>query len=202
MKWCHYLMQTYFMKQIQPHLIIKTNVSKYIGVAKIMANMMDKVNALKDAAKVLNKPALLNTTMVDEFNSVFKEAAAAVANIDSNELEKRAKQMKTDQISLDKIDRAYLAQLEGVNENAQTAPVKELNIVPLQIFLDNAIKSLERVSKQEFRMNDLIDGFVEGKVSEDEVVLETAKLNLSISMVTTIVQSAVQTFKEIQQIPV
>ena len=169
-----------------------------------MANMMDKVNALKDAAKVLNKPALLNTAMVDEFNSVFKEAAAAVANIDSNELEKkRTKQIKeTDQISLDKIDRAYLAQLEGVNENAQTAPVKELNIVPLQIFLDNAIKSLERVSKQEFRMNDLIDGFVEGKVSEDEVVLETAKLNLSISMVTTIVQSAVQTFKEIQQIPV
>ena len=51
-------------------------------------------------------------------------------------------------------------------------------------------------------MNDLIDAFVDGKVSEDEVVLETAKLNLSISMVTTIVQSAVQTFKEIQQIPV
>ena len=46
-----------------------------------------------------------------------------------------------------------------------------------------------------------MDQFVKGTVSEDEVVLETAKLNLSISMVTT-VQSAVQTFKEIQQIPV
>ena len=45
-----------------------------------------------------------------------------------------------------------------------------------------------------------MDKFVKGAVSEDEVVLETAKLNLSISMVTTIVQSAVQTFKEIQQI--
>ena len=74
--------------------------------------------------------------------------------------------------------------------------------MPLQIFLDNAIKSLERVSKQEFRVNNLMDQFVKGEVSEDEVVLETAKLNLSISMVTTIVQSAVQTFKEIQQIPV
>ena len=69
--------------------------------------------------------------------------------------------------------------------------------MPLQIFLDNAIKSLERVNKQEFRVNNLMDQFVKGEVSEDEVVLETAKLNLAISMVTTIVQSAVQTFKEI-----
>ena len=74
--------------------------------------------------------------------------------------------------------------------------------MPLQIFLDNAIKSLENVSKQESRVNNLMEQFVKGTVSEDEVVLETAKLNLSISMVTTIVQSAVQTFKEIQQIPV
>ena len=58
------------------------------------------------------------------------------------------------------------------------------------------------MSKQEARVNDLMDRFIKGTVSEDEVVLETAKLNLSISMVTTIVQSAVQTFKEIQQIPV
>ena len=58
------------------------------------------------------------------------------------------------------------------------------------------------MSQQEFRVNDLMDGFVKGEVSEDEVVLETSKLNLSISMVTTIMQSAVQTFKEIQQIPV
>ena len=44
--------------------------------------------------------------------------------------------------------------------------------------------------------------FIDGNISEDEVVLETTKLNLAISMVTTIMQSAVQTFKEIQQIPV
>ncbi len=169
-----------------------------------------RINELKDVAKQLQKPGLLSPKMVEEFNSVFKEAAAAVANVNSNELEKkRSKQIKDsdmniNKLSLDRLDRTYLAQIDptGVNENAQNANPKELNIVPLQIFLDNAIKSLEQVSQQEFRMNDLIDGFVEGKVSEDEVVLETAKLNLSISMVTTIVQSAVQTFKEIQQIPV
>ena len=127
-----------------------------------------------------------------------------MANVD-NELEKkRTKQINNERnISLESIDNIYLAQVNnGVVGNAQTAKPDNLNIVPLQIFLDNAIKSLERVSKQEFKVNNLMDQFVKGEVSEDEVVLETAKLNLAISMVTTIVQSAVQTFKEIQQIPV
>jgi len=106
-------------------------------------------------------------------------------------------------ISLDRIDKASMAQLtQGVVQNAGNANPKDIAIVPLQIFLDNAIRSLQNVSRQEFRVNDLMDGFVKGEVSEDEVVLETAKLNLAVSMVTTIVQSAVQTFKEIQQIPV
>lgn len=119
-------------------------------------------------------------------------------------LKKRGKNSgKIDTMSLDKIDKTSLAQLnQGVVQNAAGANAKDVNIVPLQIFLDNAIRSLENVSKQEARVNNLMDQFIMGTVSEDEVVLETAKLNLSISMVTTIVQSAVQTFKEIQQIPV
>jgi flagellar hook-basal body complex protein FliE len=166
-----------------------------------------KVNELKQLANLVKNPAILKPEMVEEFNAVFKEAAAAASNISSNELEKKRRKSilkETEKLSLDKIDKSYLAQLNpaGVADNANNAPAKNLNIVPLQIFLDNAIKSLERVSQQEFRMNNLMDGFVRGDVSEDEVVLETAKLNLSISMVTTIVQSAVQTFKEIQQIPV
>ena len=98
--------------------------------------------------------------------------------------------------------KSSLAQLTGVANNTAQGDPKNLNIVPLQIFLDNAIRALSRVSRQESKVNDLIEQFVEGKVSEDEVVLETTKLNLAISMITTIVQSAVQTFKEIQQIPV
>jgi hypothetical protein len=153
-------------------------------------------------AKQLLKPGL-----VEEFNSVFKEAAAAAANVDTNDWsvqEKRKKEKAAESITLDRVDRASVAQLNqgGVVQNAQQAKPKSLNIVPLQIFLDNAIRSLDKVSKQEMRMNDLMDGFIKGEVSEDTVVLETAKLNLSISMVTTIVQSAVTTFKEIQNIPV
>lgn len=164
-------------------------------------NNISQVNKMPE--NFLGK-ASLNLDLLDEFNSVFKEATAAMANVD-NELEKkRTKQINDERnVSLESIDNIYLAQVNnGVVANAQNAKPDNLNIVPLQIFLDNAIKSLERVSKQEFRVNNLMDQFVKGEVSEDEVVLETAKLNLAISMVTTIVQSAVQTFKEIQQIPV
>ena len=165
---------------------------------------VNKISQLKDLPNNIAGKAPLNLDLLDEFNSVFKEATAAMANVD-NELEKkRTKQINNERnISLESIDNIYLAQVNnGVVGNAQTAKPDNLNIVPLQIFLDNAIKSLERVSKQEFKVNNLMDQFVKGEISEDEVVLETAKLNLAISMVTTIVQSAVQTFKEIQQIPV
>ena len=106
--------------------------------------------------------ASLNLDLLDEFNSVFKEATAAMANVD-NELEKkRTKQINDERnVSLESIDNIYLAQVNnGVVANAQNAKPDNLNIVPLQIFLDNAIKSLERVSKQEFRVNNLMDQFV------------------------------------------
>lgn len=165
-----------------------------------------KINDAIEAAKNIGKKAL-SPELLGEFNSIFKEASAAAANIDTNEWvikeKKKKKQQNIDTITLDKVDRTSLAQLnQGVVQNAANAKPQDVNIVPLQIFLDNAIRSLENVSKQEARVNDLMDRFIKGTVSEDEVVLETAKLNLSISMVTTIVQSAVQTFKEIQQIPV
>ena len=171
-----------------------------------MADIKRIKNAAEVTKQVIGKNAL-NPELLDEFNSIFKEASAAASNIDSNEWAIKAKRKKKNNeygtVSLDKVDQASLAQLnQGVVQNAANAKPKDINIVPLQIFLDNAIKSLENVSKQEARVNNLMDQFIKGAVSEDEVVLETAKLNLSISMVTTIVQSAVQTFKEIQQIPV
>ena len=163
------------------------------------------IKAAYDSVKQVTQSNILKPELLKEFNSVFKEAAAAMSNVSTNEwsIKEKKKQEKLNTISLEKVDRASLAQLnQGVAGNAKAVDPAQLNIVPLQVFLDNAIKALDRVSKQEFRVNDLMNQFVEGKISEDEVVLETAKLNLSISMVTTIVQSAVQTFKEIQNIPV
>ena len=165
-----------------------------------------KVDQAVEAAKKAGKN-ILSPEMLGEFNSIFKEASAAAANIDTNEWaikeKKKKKNAEINSITLDKVDKASLAQLsQGVVANAANAKPQNINIVPLQIFLDNAIRSLENVSKQEAKVNDLMNQFIKGTISEDEVVVETAKLNLSISMVTTIVQSAVQTFKEIQQIPV
>ena len=64
--------------------------------------------------------APLNLDLLDEFNSVFKEATAAMANVD-NELEKkRTKQINERNISLESIDNIYLAQVNnGVVGNAQ-----------------------------------------------------------------------------------
>ena len=148
----------------------------------------------------------LNPELVDDFNAIFKEAAAATASVNENpwinKKRKKEQLISNESISLTEVHKSSLAQLTGVANNTAQGDPKNLNIVPLQIFLDNAIRALSRVSRQESKVNDLIEQFVEGKVSEDEVVLETTKLNLAISMITTIVQSAVQTFKEIQQIPV
>lgn len=104
-------------------------------------------------------------------------------------------------VPLDHINQQYLAQFSEKKPSSS-----DRTKIPLQVFLDQAIQSLQNVSDEEHRMNDLIQRFVKNDpnnpVSEDEVVLATAQLNLSISMVTTVMQSAVQTFKEIQQIPV
>ena len=217
---------------------------------------MDKQAAIQSANRAIqqSKELLgskkLTQGLLDEFNSIFKEATAMASGMQDTDLIKKHQNKITDHefkanllaqvdavkvvdkvatdsnvaayssavlnednfklfknkkrnISLDDVDAQSVAQVNtGVVGAATKANPEELNIVPLQIFLDNAIKALNRVSKQEFRMNNLIDAFVDGKVSEDQVVLETAKLNLSISMVTTIVQNVVTTFKEIQNIPI
>ena len=69
--------------------------------------------------------APLNLDLLDEFNSVFKEATAAMANVD-NELEKkRTKQINDERnVSLESIDNIYLAQVNnGVVANAQNAQI-------------------------------------------------------------------------------
>ena len=54
----------------------------------------------------------------------------------------------------------------------------------------------------ESKVNDLIEQFIQGKASIDEVSMETAKLNLAVSFATTVITTATQTFKEILQIPI
>ncbi len=158
---------------------------------------------------------LSQLTKTLDFNHVFSEIMAgsngvlAGTQIDAERKKRVAEPSKV--VSSDEAlgingEMDVTAQVQGVQPGVQgaaaTAELEVLNRVPLQMFLDKTIDALDKLSRQEFRMNDLIEGFVEGRVSEDEVIVETAKLNLSMQMVTTIVQSAVQSFKEILQIAV
>lgn len=74
--------------------------------------------------------------------------------------------------------------------------------VPFQEFLDKAVDSLQEVSNVEFKNNDLIQQYAQGKASIDDVMISTSQLTLAMSLATTMVQTAVTTFKEIQQMPV
>lgn len=73
---------------------------------------------------------------------------------------------------------------------------------PFQKFLDMAVSALEDVSAMETQTNQLIDGFVAGKVPLQEVMTATAKMNIAIQLAVTVTTSAVNAFKEITQMAV
>ncbi|MDA1353867.1 MAG: hypothetical protein O3A01_05275 [bacterium] len=178
------------------------------------AGKMDQEGKVADQSKVMESAK--NMVQTVHFNDVLTEAvAAAYGAATSNQVQIDKKKRLKGPMGNNSIDDAlgimapegvYMAQAvapnNGVVQNALNAQNQTLNRVPLQLFLDAAVSALNEISVQEYRVNDLIEGFVAGTVSEDDVIIETAKLNLAMSMITTIMQSAVQTFKEIQQIAV
>lgn len=89
---------------------------------------------------------------------------------------------------------------ENINElGYQTT---RLEVTPFQLFLGRAVDALESISKMEFRVNDLTQQYIEGKVSIDEVSMEATKLNLAITFATTVITTASQTFKEFTQMAI
>lgn len=73
---------------------------------------------------------------------------------------------------------------------------------PFHIFLDKSVDVLENISKLDFKVNDLVEKFIDGKSSLDEVSVEMSKLNLAISFATTLLTTISQTFKELTQMAV
>lgn len=100
----------------------------------------------------------------------------------------------------DRADDEVLFTPENINELGIRN--NRLDVTPFQHFIDKAVEALENVSQQEFKVNDLIDQYIAGDVSIDEVSIETTKLNLAISFATTVVTTAQQTFKELTQMPI
>jgi len=88
--------------------------------------------------------------------------------------------------------------------NAVVPPAQAsgLQVTPFQTFLGEATEALERISQTEFKTNDLIGKYVAGEANIQDVMLSLNELTLGVSVATTVVNTGVQTFKEIQQMPV
>lgn len=85
---------------------------------------------------------------------------------------------------------------------ANVAPVVPENATPFQTMLDSAVSSLENVSALEEKANAYIAQYAKGNVSMEEALMEVTKMSMAVEMATSIVNQAVTTFKEIQQMPV
>jgi len=94
----------------------------------------------------------------------------------------------------------------GMNEQmggmANVAPVSPENTTPFQTMLDTAIGGLENVSALEEKANAYIAQYAKGNVSMEEALMEVTKMSMAVEMASSVVNQAVTTFKEIQQMPV
>lgn len=73
---------------------------------------------------------------------------------------------------------------------------------PFQKMLDSAVESLAGISNTERRADALAVDYVNGKASLEDVMFAQNKAALEMNFAVTAVTTAVQTFKEIQQLPV
>ena len=90
----------------------------------------------------------------------------------------------------------------AVAPGALTAAVSAENTTPFQQMLDGALGALENVSRTEERSNVYIQEYINGNVSMEDVLIEATKMQMAMELTITIVNQAVSTFKEIQQMQV
>jgi len=83
------------------------------------------------------------------------------------------------------------------NINDPTNAEPYVDRTPYQIFIDQAIQVLDRISQQEAFVNELTNQYIAGNVSIDDVSIEASKLNMSITFITTVITTAATTLKEL-----
>jgi flagellar hook-basal body complex protein FliE len=83
-------------------------------------------------------------------------------------------------------------------------PIEDISLNEnlFQIALDKAVESLNRISAQDIKANALISEYVNGNVPLEEVIIQMEKASVAISLAMTVINSAVQTTKEILQMAV
>src|SRR3989339_151461 len=94
-----------------------------------------------------------------------------------------------------------LAQLLG-DEGAKPVSSAAIGTSPFEDMLSKAIDSLDGVSKQEIRSNELIESYLKGDAELSDVMVETSKLSVMVQLAVTTINTAVTTFKEITQMQV
>jgi len=73
---------------------------------------------------------------------------------------------------------------------------------PFAQFLDGAVNSLESLAKMEGHTNYLTEEYIKGNVSLEEVMFQTNKLSIAMQLAVNVLNTSVQSFKEIQQMQV
>ncbi|MDD4526967.1 MAG: flagellar hook-basal body complex protein FliE [Candidatus Margulisbacteria bacterium] len=71
-----------------------------------------------------------------------------------------------------------------------------------QLALEKAVEGLNRISEQEIKADALVQEYVNGNVPLEEVIIQMEKATVAISLAMTVINSAVQTTKEILQMAV
>ena len=111
--------------------------------------------------------------------------------------------------SIGRIDPRLIAQILGPGEEIFTSPVKQAPVSgeyksfrTFDDVLEKATQSLEEVSNIESDTNLLIRQYAEGKAELSDVMIATAKMNLSVQLAVAVVTSTVNTFKEMTQMQI
>ena len=99
----------------------------------------------------------------------------------------------------ERIEPIKLSQLAPPVEKA-TAVAKPGNV--FDEVLGKAIDALNGVSEVELTANQLIDDYAVGKAELSDVMVATAKMTVAVQLAVTAITSAVNTFKEITQMPI
>ena len=73
---------------------------------------------------------------------------------------------------------------------------------PFSMIFAGILSALDDVSKMEHKTNDLIQRYVDRKASVEEVTMATAQLNVSVTLLSTVMSSLSQSFKELQNMQV
>lgn len=97
--------------------------------------------------------------------------------------------------------------VKGLYNPLKNAPIQNVVKDPLaedlfKVTLDKAVDSLNSISAQEIKADQVLNAYLEGKAPLEEVMIELEKSNVSISLALTVINTTVQTLKEILQMPV